>query len=51
MLVAMGEGHLIGQILFVTNVIKRSISRKTAGQIEIIMVCLSTGMVAGTGSR
>ena len=38
MVVALEKGHLPGQMGNVTNVVKRAISRKTAGQREMALV-------------
>ena len=39
MVVALEEGHLPGQIMgLVTGVVKMAISRKTAGQREMVLV-------------
>ena len=38
MVLALEEGHLPGQIKPVTSVVKRAISRKTAGQREMDLV-------------
>ena len=42
MIVDLEEGHLPGQIKPVTSVVKRVISRKTAGQREMVLVVTHT---------
>ena len=38
MIVALEEGHLLGQIKLVTSAIKRAISINTAGQRDMVLV-------------